>query len=201
MHQEILNSNQKELLPFLAEFNDFGLVGGTGIALQIGHRGSIDFDLFSNKEFKNEDIRKIILKNGKKIDHVFVDQKDEYTVLIDGVKVTFLFYPFKIDFSSEFSRIKMADLLTLSALKAYALGRRAKWKDYVDIYFILKIHTMEEIISKTKEIFGNDFNEKIFRSQLSYFDDIDYSEKVEYLKGSEVSDEEVKKNLKEQSLQ
>ena len=201
MHQEILNSNQKELLPFLTEFKDFGLVGGTGIALQIGHRSSIDFDLFSNKEFKNEDIRKIILKNGKKIDHVFVDQKDEYTVLIGGVKVTFLFYPFKIEFPSEFSGIKAADLLTLSALKAYALGRRAKWKDYVDIYFILKVHTMEEIISKTKEIFGNDFNEKIFRSQLSYFDDIDYSEKVEYLKGSEIADEEIKKNLKEQSLQ
>jgi hypothetical protein len=201
MYQEILNSNQKELLPFLTKFNNFGLVGGTGIALQIGHRSSIDFDLFSNKEFKNEDIRKTILKSGKKIDHVFVDQKDEYTVLIDGVKVTFLFYPFKIGFFSEFSGIKVADLLTLSALKAYALGRRAKWKDYVDIYFILKIHTMEEIIFKTREIFGNDFNEKIFRSQLSYFDDIDYSERVEYLKGSEVNDEEIKKNLKEQSLQ
>jgi hypothetical protein len=60
---------------------------------------------------------------------------------------------------------------------------------------------MKDIISKTKEIFGNDFNEKIFRSQLSYFDDIDYSEKVEYLKGGEIDDEEVKKNLKEQSLQ
>jgi len=201
MHQEILNNNQKELLPFLTKFSDFGLVGGTGIALQIGHRGSIDFDLFSNKDFKNEDIRKMILKSGKKIDHVFVDQKDEYTILINGVRLTFLFYPFKIDFSSQFSGIKMADLLTLSALKAYALGRRAKWKDYVDIYFILKIHTMKDIISKTKEIFGNDFNEKIFRSQLSYFDDIDYSEKVEYLKGGEIDDEEVKKNLKEQSLQ
>ncbi|MFA5433020.1 MAG: nucleotidyl transferase AbiEii/AbiGii toxin family protein [Candidatus Paceibacterota bacterium] len=201
MHQEILNNNQKELLPFLTKFSDFGLVGGTGIALQIGHRGSIDFDLFSNKDFKNEDIRKMILKSGKKIDHVFVDQKDEYTILINGVRLTFLFYPFKIDFSSQFSGIKMADLLTLSALKAYALGRRAKWKDYVDIYFILKIHTMKDIISKTKEIFGNDFNEKIFRSQLSYFDDIDYSEKVEYLKGGEIDDEEVKENLKEQSLQ
>ena len=200
MYQEILNSNQKELFPFLTEFNEFGLVGGTGIALHIGHRSSIDFDLFTNKEFKNGDIRKKIIKSGKKIDHVFVDQKDEYTVLIDGVKVTFLFYPFKIDFSCEFNGIKMADLLTLSSLKAYALGRRAKWKDYVDMYFIFKTYTIEEVIANTRKIFEDDFNEKIFRSQLSYFDDVDYSENVEYLKGNEVSDEEVKNSLREKSL-
>ena len=201
MYQEILNSNQKELLPFLTKFNNFGLVGGTGIALQIGHRSSIDFDLFSNKEFKNEDIRKTILKSGKKIDHVFVDQKDEYTVLINGVKVTFLFYPFKIEFSSDFNGLKIADILTLSALKAYALGRRAKWKDYVDMYFILKKHTIEDIINKSKGLFGDDFNEKIFRSQLVYFNDIDYSEKLEFIKGSEMGEEEIKKDLKEKSLQ
>ncbi len=132
MHQEILNSQQNDLLPFLASFRDFGLVGGTAIALHLGHRSSIDFDLFSNKEFENEKIQGNILKGGKKIDHVFVDQKDEYTVLVNGVKVTFLFYPFKIGFDSEFSGIRMADLLTLSAMKAYALGRRAKWNDYVD---------------------------------------------------------------------
>jgi hypothetical protein len=201
MHQEILNSNQEAIIPFLANFKNFGLVGGTAIALHIGHRGSIDFDLFSNKEFDNNDIRKEILKNGQKIEHVFVNQKDEYTVLINGVKATFLFYPFKISFSVDFNGIKTADLLTLSALKAYALGRRAKWKDYVDIYFILKQYTIQNIIDKAKEIFGDDFNEKIFRSQLSYFDDIDYSEKVEYIKKEEVSNENIKNNLKEKSLQ
>lgn len=201
MHQEILNSQQNNLLPFLASFSDFGLVGGTAIALQIGHRSSIDFDLFSNKELKTEKIQSNILKNGKKIDYVFVDQKDEYTVLINGVKVTFLFYPFKIEFTSEFNGIRMADLLTLSAMKAYVLGRRVKWKDYVDLYFILKQYAIEDVIKKAEEIFGDSFNEKIFRSQLSYFDDIDYSEKVEYSKEIEITDEEVKSSLKEKSLQ
>jgi hypothetical protein len=201
MHQEILNNNQKEILSFLANFKNFGLVGGTAIALQVGHRSSIDFDLFSNKEFRNSDIKKEIIKSGKKIEHVFVDQKDEYTVLINGVKVTFLFYPFKIEFSSEFNGIKMADLLTISSLKAYALGRRAKWKDYVDMYFILKQYTIKDIIDKAEEIFGDDFNEKIFRSQLAYFNDIDYSEKVEYAEDNEVGDEEIKSNLKEISIE
>jgi len=69
------------------------------------------------------------------------------------------------------------------------------------LYFILKQYTIEDVIKKTEEVFGDSFNEKIFRSQLSYFDDIDYSEKVEYSEGSEIPDEEVKNNLKEKSLQ
>jgi len=48
MHKEVLNKNQVELSPFLKTFSkDFGLVGGTAIALHIGHRFSIDFDLFT----------------------------------------------------------------------------------------------------------------------------------------------------------
>ncbi len=72
MHKEILTKEQIELLPLVHEFiKDFGLVGGTAIALQIGHRRSIDFDLFSLKEFDNAKIRKIIIKNGWKIGKVY----------------------------------------------------------------------------------------------------------------------------------
>ena len=47
MHLEILNKEQKELLPILSQFKrEYYLVGGTAIALHIGHRESIDFDLF-----------------------------------------------------------------------------------------------------------------------------------------------------------
>ena len=51
MHEKILTEDQKNLLPLVAEFSsDFGLVGGTAIALHLGHRRSIDFDLFSKKD-------------------------------------------------------------------------------------------------------------------------------------------------------
>ncbi len=66
-------------------------------------------------------------------------------------------------------------------MKAYALGRRAKWKDYVDLYFILQRHTIKEILTQTKRIFAGAFSEVNFREQLSYFDDIDYTEEVEYI--------------------
>jgi len=106
LHNEILNSAQKDLLPLLDTFGrDFGLVGGTAIALHIGHRESIDFDLFSCEEIKRNAIRKVISHFDEGI-HVFVDTTDEYTVLIAGVKVTFLRYPFGIDFSVPYKIVK-----------------------------------------------------------------------------------------------
>jgi len=88
----------------------------------------------------------------------------------------------------------------LAALKAYALGRRAKWKDYVDLYFIFQKYSLKEVILRTKEIFKNAFNEKNFYQQLSYFKDIDYSEEVDFVKGFEKSDKEIKRYLKKLSL-
>ena len=81
-------------------------------------------------------------------------------------------------------------------MKAYALGRRAKWKDYVDLYFIMKNnYSIQDIIKKTKQIFKKEFNEKMFRCQLAYFEDIDYSEEIIYLDGYQIDNEKVKKEL------
>ena len=130
-----------------------------------------------------------------------MEEREELTLVAEGVKITFLKYPFQIKYSDQFEDIiRIPDLLTLSAMKVYSLGRRAKWKDYVDIFFILKLHSLEDIIRKTREIFGAEFNERLFREQLSYFDDIDYSEPIEYLKGKEVPDEDLKRSLQELSL-
>ncbi len=203
MHKEILTDAHIKLLPMLASFaSDFGLVGGTAIAIHIGHRRSIDFDLFTNKPFDNQKIRKKILQFAA-IDAVMTDENEQYTIVADGVKVTFLQYPFKIDFTEKLDDIiKLSDVLTLAAMKAYALGRRAKWKDYVDMYFILNgLHTLKEIVKKAEQIFGVDFNEKLFRVQLSYFEDIDYTEKIMYMPGFETSDASIKKVLIKCSLE
>ena len=197
MHREVLTKEQICLLPLLKSFSrDFGLVGGTAIALHIGHRRSIDFDLFTNKEFNNLRIREKVLKGGK-IDRIFVNSEGEYTIVVNKVKITFFHYPFEIKFKEKFEGIiKTADLLTLAALKAYALGRRAKWKDYVDLYFIMKhYHGIEKIIKKAKQIFRSEFNEKLFRAQLAFFKDIDYSEKIIYMKGVKPDDKVIKKEL------
>ena len=197
LHKEILTRKQLELLPLLKIFsNDFGLVGGTAIALYIGHRRSIDFDLFTNKKFENSDIQKKIPK-GFVINQVIVDKLDEFSAVIQMVKLTFFHYPYPLKFSQNFDKvIQLPDLLTLAAMKAYTLGRRAKWKDYVDLYFIIKDYfSVKEISERARAIFGNEFNEKLFRSQLAYFKDIDYKEEINYLKGFAVDNKTIQKEL------
>ena len=203
LHLEILTKEQKELLPIVKKFyKDFGLVDGTAIALQIGHRESIDFDMFSFEEFKNVNIKKRILRS-RTISKVIRDEAEQFTFIINGVLFTFFRYPFKINYEIDFEQtLKMPSLLTLAAMKLFALGRRAKWKDYVDLYFIIKdFYSIPEIAKQAKKIFKNEFNEKIFRTQLAYFEDINYSEEVKYLKGFEVSDRIIKKGLIEFSLE
>jgi len=197
LHKEILTEEQVKLWPLLKLFSDsFGLVGGTAIALYIGHRRSIDFDLFTNQAFQNSSIRQKVSQNVK-IDNVLVDKLGEFAITIKGARLTFCHYPYKLNFSKRFDDIlEMPALLTLAAMKAYALGRRVKWKDYVDLYFIIKEYfSVSEIAKKGKEIFGHEFNEKLFRSQLAYFKDIDYREKINYLKGFEKSKKTIQEAL------
>ncbi len=197
MHQEILSREQKQVLPLIKYFYpDFYLAGGTALALQIGHRKSIDFDLFSPKEFSNISLRNKIKKNGFEIDKILFDEQDQFTVLIEKVKITFLFYPFQVTSTSIGEQLRAPSTLTLAAMKAYTLSRRAKWKDYVDLYWITqKYFSLKKVIQEAQKIFGNEFNEKIFRESLAYFDDIDYSEEVIFAPEWQASEEIIKQSL------
>lgn len=85
-------------------------------------------------------------------------------------------------------------------MKAFALGGRAKWKDYVDLYFILKDHYSIEDIAKVATInFGQMFSEKLFREQLAFHKDINYSEAIDYLI-TPVPEEEIKNFLIEKAI-
>lgn len=201
MYKHVFNNDQEQLLPFIKSFSPlYYLGGGTAIALHLGHRRSIDFDLFTDNTFDPMVIRSNILQS-KPIEYTFSQGTGELTILIHRVKVTFFHYPFIIKRDVSFEQIiTLPDLITLGAMKAFALGRRAKWKDYVDLYFIFQKYSFHDLIKKTNEIFRSEFNEKLFRTQLGYFDDIDYSEEIEYMLGYEKKDDEIKKFLENMSL-
>lgn len=201
MYLNILDNKQQELFSSLAQFSrDYYLAGGTAIALQIGHRQSIDFDLFTYKKPDHETIRSTY-RNRFKIDQILVDEPQELTFITQGVKLTFLQYPFKLEHPIWIKEvISTPNILTLGALKAYTLGRRGKWKDYVDLYFILKKHPLEEIVAKAEFIFKGEFDEKLFRVQLGYFKDIDRSEQVQFMPGYAVADEMIQQKLQEISI-
>ncbi len=75
--------------------------------------------------------------------------------MIHSVKVTFFAYPFEIRATEAFEDIiRLPPLKTLAAMKAYAMGRRAKWKDYVDMMFMLRdFFSIEEVSSEARTIF------------------------------------------------
>ncbi|MBN2698977.1 MAG: nucleotidyl transferase AbiEii/AbiGii toxin family protein [Bacteroidales bacterium] len=196
MHHHILTGNQVELLPLLKTFSgNFYLAGGTAIALHLGHRHSIDFDLFTGSNLRKSEIWKKLMKFSSGIKKISEDT-DQLNVIINNLKITFLSYPFAIEHPVHLQKfISLPTLISLASMKAYALGRRAKWKDYADLFFILRDHySIEEIKEEAIKNFGGLFSEKLFREQLAFHKDIDYSEAVEYTSESP-SDEEIKKFL------
>jgi len=203
MHEEILTKEQFELIPLIKSFsNQFYLVGGTAIALQVGHRRSVDFDLFRDKEFRITNVKQKIHKNNYSIEEIIYAEEGEFTIKVNKVKITFFNFPHKIEAKVKFNEIiNMPNILDLAAMKAFVLSYRAKWRDYVDMYFIIKDHySFVEISSRAKQIFKNLFNEKLFREQLGYFKHIDRSEPIEFLK-TKVADQEIEAFLTEAATQ
>jgi len=199
MHKEIFTNEQIELLPLLKAFSkEYYLVGGTAIALYLGHRQSIDFDLFSEKPIKRNSIKNTIEANNFHTQEVIYEAFDQLHLIVSSVKITFFNYSFRVIPDKYFDAIiQIPSLIDLAAMKAYALGGRARWKDYVDLYFILKEqHSLKEISHRAKQIFQNYYNEKLFREQLSYFEDLDYSEDIRFVCG-EIKDQEIKKFLQD----
>lgn len=196
-HNAILNDKQIELLPLIGEFKrEYYLVGGTAIALYLGHRRSIDFDLFKfaplNRKKNIERIRQFGYEP-----LITWNVTDQMNLVVNDVKLTFFHYPFQIKSNNVFDgRVRIPDLIDLAAMKAYALGRRSKWKDYVDLYFLLKEQfSLETISQRASSIYGNMFSDKLFRSQLSYFEDVDYTEEVEYTIPNPPTENEIKNYL------
>ena len=204
MFENILTDHQLSLSEKLIQLfrERFYLAGGTAVALLLGHRRSVDFDLASLHPIDPFQIERKLLTHGFSVQHVLTATGDEFSVITDGIRITFFFFPFQIKPELFWDRvhIKLPGILTLGAMKAYALGRRSKWKDYVDLYFILKSkHSVDDLIAASNNIFSTSFNDKLFREQLCYFDDMDYSEGVEYMDVTP-TDDEIKVFLESEAL-
>lgn len=201
MHTEIFDHRQNELLIYLKGFKrSFYLVGGTAIALYLGHRRSIDFDMFSYTPIAKYRIKRKLLDIPFRQAPIYEDV-DQLHVMINEVKITFFHYPFDVDHPEKLNNyFSMPSLLSLSAMKAFALGRRAKWKDYVDLYFIIKdYYSIDQISMECKRLFGDQYAEKLFRQQLAFHKDIDYTESVEYLVQS-IPENEIREFLTDKAI-
>ena len=156
--------------PFL---KDFFLVGGTALALQIGHRESVDLDLFSQKELNVPEITGYLNQKYKKKYELLNSQKMIYQVMIEGIKVDFVHHPFElvepVCYDSQIAYLGKKDI---SAMKLHAIetsGDRAK--DFIDIYYLLKDIPLEKMFEYYQKKYSttNIFNAK---RSLVFFDDV-----------------------------
>lgn len=201
MHPEILSPEQKSLIPLVRHYSGkFILVGGTAIALQIGHRKSIDFDLFTNGRLNIPQIKSYLYSGNFKSLKLLFQDTDQLHFLINSVKFTFLSFPYHIKQSALFDKkIPVPSLLTLAAMKAYAIGNRMNWKDYLDLYYIIRDHhSLSEIIKEAGLIFNGSFNAKLFLEQLTWFNDLSKTEKIDFIT-EPVGEEEIKSFLTRQA--
>lgn len=191
MHLEALDEKSREIFSRLSYFPTFYLAGGTALALQIGHRKSFDFDLFSQGPIPSTLFDEAKGGFPKSPIALAVNNRDELTVFVDGVKVSFLSYPFPVVLPFiEYKEKKLLAAEEIAATKAYSIGRRGSFKDYVDLYFVLSeaIASLKEIIALAEKKYHSEFNARLFLEQLLYTEDITDTHLV-FLKRSVTKDE------------
>ena len=175
LHFELLNKNQIRVLEILKNFSRYGtLGGGTALMLQLSHRKSYDLDVFLPKLISKKFLYKV-KKHFEKIE-IITDTGEEFSFISipHKVKVSFIYYPFpplyKTISTPYFGFFSWKEI---SLDKAYAIGRRGEWRDYVDLYFVMKNgFPLRSIVKGAQKKFGDSFSGKLFLSQLTYFGDL-----------------------------
>ncbi|MBI2029432.1 nucleotidyl transferase AbiEii/AbiGii toxin family protein [Candidatus Gottesmanbacteria bacterium] len=175
IHLELLDNIRQKVFKQLAVFSKTAyLAGGTGLALQLNHRRSEDFDIFVSKAIDNT-LRLKIKEVFGRVDF-YINTGDQISFKTnDGVNITFLWYYYKPLFPTISTiGLPIASIADIAADKAQTIGRRAIWRDYVDLFFLLKgkYFTIEKIINLAKRKFAGEFVETQFLEQLSYFGDL-----------------------------
>lgn len=183
----------KELmkLPILKETR---LVGGTALALQYGHRNSVDLDLFGDKEYDIDELSASLMALGKvEIGKYSRRVKPFY---IDGVKIDIVDYKYKwIDDCVEEDGIRLASPKDIASFKVNAIQGRGTKKDFVDMFFLLQHYSLDEIMAFYHQKYP-EYSDYRAMLSLTYFNDAEpFPMPIMF---SNVSWEHIKETIKEE---
>lgn len=197
MFYDILDNKRLDLLPLFKNFKkDFYLSGGTALALQIGHRDSVDFDFFKEVEI---DTQKLFnhLEEFFKEHHLLKVQEERNTlglIIDDSVKLSFFGYKYKLikELVCE-ENFNLASIEDIGCMKLSAITGRASNKDYIDLYYILQKIRLTDLLDKASEKFP-DIDRNLILKSLVYFEDV-HLEPIMFKNNNHVDFEEVKNFL------
>jgi hypothetical protein len=189
----ILPSDQLSLYNKLKKANwlkPFYLAGGTALALQLGHRISNDFDFFSDEEFDNDQIVSLLEQKDK-----FIRLSEARNTLhgqLKNIRVSFIrhHYPILGEMIGD-DFMKLASLKDIACMKLSAVNSRGTKKDFVDIYFLLKLFSLKDMISLYEKKYHTEFYEYMITKSLLWFEDAETDPMPNMIEN--ISWEEVKK--------
>lgn len=173
LHISTVESGTLDLLKKLMaepEFTPFRLVGGTALALQIGHRVSIDLDFFGQPDELNIPLINNLLAEYGSLE-LLTASKNILSVRLNDVKVDFVRYNYPwLEAAIETEGLRLASLADIAAMKLAAITGRGRRRDFTDLYFLLNTFTLREMLNFYERKFpdGNTF---LVLKSLAYFED------------------------------
>lgn len=171
LHVETVLESTLDLLKELQaipDLADMRLVGGTSLALQLGHRASVDLDLFGRFD-PSKSFRRVLQVAGHEVDGS--ETGDVQTLLVDGVKVDLVNYSYAwISQVLTEDGVSLAGMDDIVAMKLSAAANRGKKKDFLDIATLLDKYSLAEMFVRYQKKFG--VKEIAFALRgLTYFED------------------------------
>jgi len=172
-------------------FRDFILVGGTGLALQMGHRVSDDLDLFCKKPFDPLQLLALLEPYGKVT--VTGEAANTLNCFINGIKIDFLRYAYPlISVVVIEDGIRIAGMPDIAAMKLSAIAQRGSRKDFYDLNELMNQYPLTELLLFFRKKFPSVDTFHILKS-LTYFDDADQEKDPVLLR--KLTWNQVKKNI------
>ena len=172
LYYSAINSTTLELLRKLLAVEEFAklrLVGGTSLALQIGHRLSVDLDLFGQIETDSIRISQILSSLGES--HLINKTSNILVYTVNGIKVDIVNYPYPwIEETFWQDDIPLASQKDIAAMKMAAITGRGSKKDFIDVYFLLQKFSLKKLLDFYNKKFSDGSSFLVLKS-LSYFDD------------------------------
>lgn len=182
-------------LKFLKGYH-FYLAGGTALALELGHRISLDFDFYIEGELDPETLLQDFQKHFKNV-QLIREAKNTLILSIDNIEVSLFSYPYPlISPLIKIPEVNLASMEDICAMKIVAIIQRGTKRDFIDIYFLTKRFGLERIFALTQKKYKGLFNKYLALQALTYFTDADKEREEQRAKTLiGISWDEIKKEL------
>jgi hypothetical protein len=180
----------------IKELNDFELVGGTSLSLQIGHRTSIDIDLFCQNPFETRQLKECLLENFKNHSISFdYEAKNTLVGSIDNIKVDFIRHGYpKISETRVIEGIRLCSMEDIAAMKVSVItDNGTRLKDFVDLCYLLQRFPLKDIIQFYEKKYQSENSFHALKS-IPYFDNLESNDtnQINFLPDKYISFDQLK---------